>query len=62
MTSIGTNDYGEPQFSAQIPADTTGIVFHDNYGSQTNNIDFSGQTGFYLTDQSYGKWNVGSWR
>ncbi len=61
MTLSGTNDYGEQQFSATIPADTTGIVFNDGNGSQTANIDFSGQTGFYLTEQSYGKWNVGSW-
>lgn len=61
MTPAGTNDYGEQQYEISIPADTTGIVFHDNYGTQTIDITYNGETGFYPTEQVEGKWNVGSW-
>ena len=62
MTNIGVNDYGETQFTFDIPADTTGIVFHDNNGSQTVDINYdSSVTGYYLTTQSNGKWEVATW-
>ena len=62
MTNIGVNDYGETQFTFDIPADTTGIVFHNNNGTQTVDINYdSSVTGYYLTTQSNGKWEVATW-
>ncbi len=62
MTSIGNNDYGEEQFQASIPSDSTGIVINDNGGAQTIDITLDGAVNFYLTDQNgEGKWNVGTW-
>ena len=61
MTSLGTNGYGEEQYSIEVPNAATGIIFTDG-SSQTVDIPFSGGSiGYYLTDQTDGKWNVGTW-
>ena len=51
MTQSGTNDYGEAQYTAQIPADATGVVFSNGSGeqSQDGTID-PDAAGYYLGD------------
>ncbi len=62
LTNSAQNDYGETIFYAEIPSNATGIVFNENGGQQTTDITFNGQsTGWYLTDQSNGQWNVATW-
>ncbi len=61
MTSLGNNDYGEPQYSIAVPDSATHIIFTDG-DSQTVDISFTpGSIGYYLTDQTNGKWNVNTW-
>lgn len=61
MTSIGNNGYGEPQYSIAVPDSATHIIFTDGV-SQTVDISFTpGSIGYYLTNQTNGKWNVGTW-
>ena len=63
LTNSAQNDYGESVFYAEIPSNADGVVFTaGNSGPQTVDIDFNGQTtGWYCTDQTNGKWNVGTW-
>ena len=63
MTYVETNDYGEKIYSVTIPANTTGIVFHNNAGAQTADIIPSADgTGYYCTDQNAeGKFEVGTY-
>lgn len=60
MTSMGNNEYGEAQWSIEIPLNCN-IIF-TNGSSQTVDMMYTGQTGFYLTGyNSEGKAECGSW-
>ena len=63
MSSYGTNDFGEQQYSIEIPSGTTGIIFNNGSGAQTVDISFSGGgLGYYITGWSDGKANVDTWQ
>ncbi|MCH5303705.1 MAG: starch-binding protein, partial [Ruminococcus sp.] len=61
MSEVGMNDYGEPQYSIEIPLGVN--VIFTNGESQTADAVFSGQTGFYPTDDmnDQGHYIAGSW-
>lgn len=61
MTYIGTNDYGEPQWSIDIPVGCNFIITNNSY--QTEDLVFSGETGFYISGDSDGdgQYDCGSW-
>ena len=64
MTSAGTNDMGQAQFSATVPAGTTYLIFSDGGFSQTVDITYdTGVTGYYLTgtQDGMGNYEVDSW-
>ncbi|MBQ7504431.1 MAG: starch-binding protein [Ruminococcus sp.] len=52
MTLSGDDGYGNAQFSADVPADSTGLVFNNGSGAQTVDCDIydgDGIEGFYTT-------------
>ena len=52
MTQSGDDGYGHAQFSAEIPADSTGLVFNNGGSAQTVDCDIyngDGIEGFYTT-------------
>ena len=62
MSEIGTNDYGEKQFSIQVPTSATQLIFSNGAGAQTVDIPFDqSKDGWYITGWSDGKATVGSW-
>ena len=62
MSEIGTNDYGEKQFSIQVPTSATQLIFSNGAGAQTVDIPFDqSKDGWYVTGWSDGKATVGSW-
>ena len=68
MTYAYTNEFSEEVWTIAIPADTTGIIFNNGYGTQTVDItgsDIANMKGFYLTGNkdgegkcTYGTWDV----
>lgn len=64
MTSLGTNGYGQKQYSFTVPSDYHTIIFNDGSGNQTIDIKLSNysQTGFYPYDNKngQGKYEVGT--
>ena len=67
MTPAGTNTFGEPQYSFDIPTDVTGLIFNDGKaegGAQTVDVDYDNAvTGWYPTDEQddKGHWYVDNW-
>ena len=62
MSEIGTNDYGEKQFSIQVPTSATQLIFSNGAGAQTVDVPFDqSKDGWYVTGWSDGKATVGSW-
>lgn len=61
MAEAGNNDYGEPQYSIEIPIGVN--VIFTNGESQTADAVYNGETGFYPTDETDtdGHYIVGSW-
>ena len=47
MTVFGTNEYSQKIFGVDVPSGTTGLIFHNNSGMQTNDLTAS------ATDNSY---------
>ena len=63
MTPAGNNDFGEPQYSYNIPTNIDGMVFNGP-GGQTVDVPYDGSaTGWYPLDtkDGEGKYQVGSW-
>ena len=61
VTETTTNDMGEKQFVAYIPADATHIIFNDGNGTQTVNINNLNVTGYYITGGPNNALTVASW-
>ena len=67
MEYAGTNGYGEPQYSAEIPTDSTGLIFNDGQpegGQQTVDVTYDNTaSGWYPTAEKdeQGHWFVESW-
>jgi hypothetical protein len=60
MTKVGTNEYGQDQYSIEVPVGSN-IIF-TNGTTQTVDLVFNGETGFYPdTTNSEGKYTCGSW-
>lgn len=63
MEFVGTNDYGESQYSIEIPVGC--YVIFTNGTLQTDDTIFNGETGFYPTDEineDNGHYISGSWQ
>ena len=60
MTKIGDNGMGSDNYQITVPANTAYIIFTDG---QNQTVDIPCQTGkgYYPTNQTNGKWNVGTW-
>ena len=67
MQDAGTNGYGEPQYSFDIPTDCTGFIFNDGQaegGQQTVDVAYDDvTTGWYPTAEKddEGHWLVEGW-
>lgn len=60
MTSTGTNRYGQDTYKIAVPDGATKIIFNNNNGTQTGNLDLLGVEGFYCdgsasVTKSYGE-------
>lgn len=52
-----TNDFGQPVYYKEIPANTTGIIFNNNSGTQSQDITVTGKTAVaYYMDGTTAKW------
>lgn len=62
MTYLTTNDYGQKQYTFEVPKDATYIIFTDG-SSQTVDIPYSGgEVRYYAkTTMSNGAYEVGTW-
>lgn len=61
MTYVETNGYGEDIYSITISADATGLIFNGSGGQTVDITDISDGMGYYCTDQSDGKYKVGTY-
>ncbi len=65
MTWSHYNEFGQNVYKVTIPGDTTGMVFNGgNESRQTVDIvdvDIVDKQGYYPTNMSNNKWNVGTW-
>lgn len=61
MNYIGTNDYGQSQYSLTIPSRATNVIF-TNGSVQTVDLLISGNTNFYTKNETEnGKYKCGTW-
>ena len=62
MTWVEKNGYGEDIYKVTIPANSTGIIFHNNSGAQTADLTPGADgTGYYCNTESGGKWTCGTY-
>ena len=62
MTYLTTNDFGQKQYTFEVPSDATYIIFN-NGSSQTVDIPYGGgEMRYYAkTTMSNGVYEVGTW-
>ena len=61
MTKVGTNDFGEDQYSIEVPDGATYVIFSGN-GEQTVNVTLDRSvTGYYISGGSGTSCTVGTW-
>lgn len=61
MQYLGTNDYGQKQYTMNIPPRATNIIF-TNGSVQTVDLPISGNTNFYTKNETEnGKYKCGTW-
>ncbi len=61
MTYSTTNDYGEKIYTIEIPSTADHIIFNNNSGSQTVNINVTGSAKYYISGGSGKNLTVATW-